>query len=562
MNHRPLAAILAPAILASLLLASCPALEISSFRWKSASGGDLPFTQSAGFPKGKENIFSAARSRNTYTLRKALEPEPGLMAAARFEVKSAEATIGFSLGPDAKHMSPEVRFGAKRGVAVFYLSIPESSPLKTLRITVDASRDSAGEKEENGAKDETTVAELESIAILPAFRGFEVADGEYRISDGIALDRPAGGASRWTIKKPFAGMESAAAGESPAMPLLVLRYAERAGADIVIEAGSKIVARCESARKEIRIPSTVFPGVSSQPEMTIVVPDTVRLESAYIEAVPAENASALDPGLILLQPRLKPGEDFAWYRWDLLPGVLMFDFRDYAVQDAYLKRLAFFVEKKGYAGRLAKDEEIASLHGWNAHDYKAEDVARFFSTAEKEGFPLNEEELRLRDFLLEKGLIAKKGRTYSGGDGAIISISQESAPYLRHTFLTHESSHAIFFADARYREACLSLWASMSREEKWFWILYFGWMNYDTSSSYLMASEMQAYLIQQPVKKAEEYFTKTLVDRLLENHPELEDQVAAYMGEFGDSFAEKAGILDAWLRSAYGFGAGTTFFLR
>ena len=102
----------------------------------------------------------------------------------------------------------------------------------------------------------------------------------------------------------------------------------------------------------------------------------------------------------------------------------------------------------------------------------------------------------------------------------------------------------------------------MSREEKWFWILYFGWMNYDTNSAYLMANEVQAYLIQQPPSKAQEYFTKTLPERLLERHPELKAPLDEYMGKFGLEFEKKAGLLDEWLRSAYGFGAGTTFFLR
>ncbi len=260
----------------------------------------------------------------------------------------------------------------------------------------------------------------------------------------------------------------------------------------------------------------------------------------------AGKAVTVDPGVTLLEPPLSDSQDFTWYRWDLLPDVIIFDFRNYAAQDAYLKRLAFFVEKKGFAGRLANDTDIAALHGWNAHDYKTDDLARFFSTAEKTGFQLNAEELRLRDFLVEK--FWNRGQGIPGLNGAIISISQESPAYLRHTFLTHESSHAIFFADARYREFCISMWNGMSKEEKWFWILYFGWMNYDTSSAYLMANEMQAYLTQQPPQKAEEYFTKTLAERLLEHHPELEAPLAEYRGSYGKEFANKAGILDTWLK--------------
>ena len=106
------------------------------------------------------------------------------------------------------------------------------------------------------------------------------------------------------------------------------------------------------------------------------------------------------------------------------------------------------------------------------------------------------------------------------------------------------------------------MWNAMSQEEKWFWVLYFGWMHYDIGSAYLMANEMQAYLIQQPARKAEEYFTKTLTERLLEKNPELKASLDAYVGKFGPEFARKAGLLDGWLRAEYGFGAGTTFFVR
>ncbi len=102
----------------------------------------------------------------------------------------------------------------------------------------------------------------------------------------------------------------------------------------------------------------------------------------------------------------------------------------------------------------------------------------------------------------------------------------------------------------------------MSREEKWYWTLYFGWMNYDVSSADLMANELQAYLVQQSPKSAGEYFRETLPGRVMEHHPELKEPYAAYMARFGDEFERKARLVDAWLRAKYGFGAGTTFFVR
>ena len=552
-------AALPAALVALLLLASCSGGDIASFKWRSASGENLPFAQTGGFPEGKENGFSGARPKNSYTLRKPLEAGRGSMVAVSVSSRREGLVIGLSLSSDPKKPGRERLFAAKEGRTRFYLSLPETRTVKSLALRLV--REGSG----LDPKDETVLAELEAVSVLPAFRGYErIRKDEYRISDGISIERQNPGSSLWSLERPFAGFgrEEREAGSSPGLPALTIRYAAPVDASIVVDAGRKIAARSASAGRKIVIPADVFPGAGLQASMTIAVPDAVELEAAYIEILPADQASAVDPGILLLRPSLPEGEDFAWYRWDLLPDVLMFDFRTYAVQDAYLKRLAFFVEKKGFAGRLARDSEIASLHGWNAHDYKMDDVARFFTDAVKADFPLRAEELRLRDFLVEKGLLDKRGREYSGGKGAIISISQESEPYLRHTFLTHESSHALFFADGAYRDFCVSMWNGMTKEEKWFWLLYFGWMNYNTSSSYLMANEMQAYLIQQLPRKAGEYFTKTLVERLLENHPELKEPLTIYMETFGAEFERKAAILDGWLKKAYGFGAGTTFFLR
>lgn len=557
------------AVIASIaFLHSCSSEGIASFAWKSSSEQAQVFSQAEHFPKGLENQFSQARPQNSFILRKAMTVEPGFMIAAVVKVKQDGLGIGFSLSSEGKKAGREVRFAAKQGRTTFYLNPPDSRNLKTLSISLFTLKGEALD-----TKDETSLFELESVSTLPSFLGFEQdKEGGDRISDGISIEASASGAGTWTFRAPFAPSLAYAELESGKTPgkaresvasALVIAYETNAEADIVIEAGQvKMLAKCASALKRILIPASAFQGAAGLERAVLSVPRGVRLTAAYVEAIPSEKAATVDPGVMLLEPPLSAGQDFAWYRWDLLPDVIMFDFKDYATQDAYLKRLAFFVEKKGFAGSLASDKDIAALHGWNAHDYKTDDLARFFSVAEKTGFQLNPEELRLRDFLVEKKLLERRGKEYLGLSGAIISISQESPPYLRHTFLTHESSHAIFFADSRYRQYCVSMWNAMSKEEKWFWILYFGWMNYDTSSAYLMASEMQAYLIQQPAKNAEEYFTKTLVERLLEHHPELEAPLADYMDTFGKEFASKAEMLDRWLRASYGFGAGTTFFLR
>ena len=535
---------------------SCSGADVASFPWKAARGNTLGFRQSASFPKGDENRFSATRPENSFSLKAPLTVEPGYMLAVSMKVRAENLVVALSFGQSAKNPGRTVSFAAQPGRTAFYLRAPDSRSVRYLTVAV---KPGSGQ---SGGKDETILAEIESVALIPAFLGYEKSkDGGYRVSEGLAIGRQNRDTSLWTIERPFADLRKSD-GSKSLVPALRLKYAASSDADIVVQAGTKVVIRAASAKKEALLPASVFPDAEKVGSIALTVPDGISMESISIESLPEEEARLLDPGIVLLQPALTEDQDLAYSRWDLLPDVVIFDFRNYAVQDSYLKRLAFFVEKKGFAGKLAKDEEIAALHGWNAHDYKTEDLAKFFTAAKKAGFSLNAKELWLRDFLVGNRLIAARGQEYKGLGGAIISISQESPTYLRHTFLTHESSHAIFFADEGYRAFCISMWNAMSQEEKWFWVLYFGWMHYDIGSAYLMANEMQAYLIQQPVRKAEEYFTKILTERLLEKNPELKASLDGYVEKYGPEFARKAGLLDGWLRAEYGFGAGTTFFVR
>jgi hypothetical protein len=541
------------ALLASLIasssIASCSSREVTSFSWKSGDGARLSFSQTAGFEKGKENLLSAAAPTNAYILARQEQIAAGSMLAVEVEVRREGLALSLCLSPGTRDSSTESRFAAQPGRTVFYISPPDGGAARRLRISV-----APLSGEWSNPKEGAPLAELKSVAVKPAFRGFERLSDGFRVSDGISAERAESGATRWSIGRPFSAASQSAS--------LVLRYAERSDANLTIEAREKILIRCASARKETILPAAALSDGSGLSSLAVTVPAGVQADAIFAEVLPEETASRVDPGVLLLEPPFAEGQDFLWYRWDLLPDVIVFDFRDYSVQDAYLKRLAFYVEKKGFAGRLAPDSEIASLHGWNAHDYKTEDLARFFSLAARSGFPLNDRELKLRDFLVAHGLLAKRGGDYAARHGAIISITRESPAYLRHTFLTHESSHALYFTDAAYRDYCVALWSSMTREEKWYWFLYFGWMNYDVSSADLMANEMQAYLVQQPPKSAGEYFRTTLPERVMEHHPELKEPYAAYLARFGDEFERKARMIDAWLRDKYGFGAGTTFFVR
>lgn len=248
------------------------------------------------------------------------------------------------------------------------------------------------------------------------------------------------------------------------------------------------------------------------------------------------------------------GPNFLASRWALFPSVLVLDFKDFSAQDRTFSRLAFFTEKSGYRGRLLTDEELAGLHGWNAHDYGPRALAAFFNAARKAAFPLDEEEKDLMAFALREGLIVPAGPGFAPGVGALLSISGESDIYARHLLLAHESYHGIFFTDPEYRKLCYSAWDAAEKNERLFVLRLLGYIGYDTGSRELTVNEFQAYLLQQPASMLESYIRR--MEPILANNPGFTTPSAdsAIPGLLAD---EKR--LEAFLRKNYGIGAGGAY---
>jgi hypothetical protein len=547
--------ILASILLSALILA-CSGSS-AGFRWNGMDGSSLAFSFRGASREQLPATFGKAHAKDIFTLKKAYLVPVGSSLEVRVRSKTGGGVL--SLGWTGKERKePEfARFSLAPGLTSFYLRLGKATEVRALSILLESS---SGELP-------VEVFVIESVSFTPEFVGYaREADG-VRISDGISIQKSDRGYATWTLAaSPAAGdgKSASATGGVKKLRTLSISYGKIPDSELAARIPDGISLRLGKAQgpRMIHLPLAGIPEFAKARQISVTVPDSAGLDSISIQAIDEEEARLVDPGILLLSSSLPEEGDFAWYRWDLLPGVLMFDFKSYEIQDRYLKRLAFFVEKKGFVGRLASDSELQPLHGWNAHDYKAEDLARYFTQATRTGFELNPEEKALGDFLVAKKVLLRSGKEFKPGEGAIISISKESPDYLRRMFLTHEASHAIFFLDEKYREFCTSLWESMDEGEKWFWKLYFGWMNYNTSSSYLMANEMQGYLVQQGITQTREYFTKVLGERILENHDELIGPITEYMAKYGMSFEARARQLDAWLKSRYGFGAGRMYFIR
>jgi hypothetical protein len=271
-----------------------------------------------------------------------------------------------------------------------------------------------------------------------------------------------------------------------------------------------------------------------------------------VEPIPA------DPGIILAYNRnLWRDRRYEVFQWEDFPSVLIFDTADYAVQDRLFKRLAFFVEKKGYAGRLMRDRDLAEFHGWNAHDYRAEDLAAFFAAARAQNFPLSPEEKELELILHNTGILSASGP----GTGAVLSVSRESSDYLRGLFMIHEGFHGLFFIDEDFQEFCRRRWEGFNPGAKRFLRSYFDYQGYNINDPFLMTNEFMAHILQQPVSRAGWYFGEVLAGRINESSWRREvlppqDEASGTWPDLARAFTREAEVLSAYVNQRWGFTAG------
>lgn len=227
---------------------------------------------------------------------------------------------------------------------------------------------------------------------------------------------------------------------------------------------------------------------------------------------------SLDPFHILeSEPHHWRREDFELYGWSALPGVLVFDTRDYSIQANFFKRLAFFVEKSDWQGQISSWDSLYDHHSYNAHNYRAADLARFFNQSAHGD--LTSGEKLLKEILVQNGIIGGGARRYYPISGGVLSISQESYPGLRKRLLVHELLHGVFYILTEYRQTAFDVWEELSVEEKSIWYLFLYSRDYHGDDTYLAVNEFQAYLLQQPEENWFKYFEEVIVPGIRSHVP-------------------------------------------
>lgn len=294
-------------------------------------------------------------------------------------------------------------------------------------------------------------------------------------------------------------------------------------------------------------------------EARLVPSPAVRVFPQSIPEDPPLSAIVADAGEILRYPQdAFRRADFELFAWDAYPSILVFDTVDYRTQARFFRRAAFFVEKVGYRGRLLTNAELESRHGWNAHNYRGEGLVAFFNAASDAGFPLNPEEVLLRDICVRAGIIVVEGERFVAGTGGVLSISRDqsgSAP-LRELLLTHELMHGAYYVNRDFRLGVDAVWESLSAEEREFWRVFMESMTYDPSDEYLMRNEFQAYLLQQSLWEVNWYMIARVAARLLERGGAGAELASAFLESHPRPFAEAAVELNRLLWAHVGFIGG------
>lgn len=448
--------------------------------------------------------------------------------------------------------------GGFLGLGAEYRVLRYRVPLGGVRLgllSISAEYTEGARQGEAPAKsDQDPVFHLLGLRIIPRWFGYALEGDTLTASPFVAPDL--------NVSSPALVMEPP------------VRFLPAAGGELSFgEVGTRLFLSIGQVEYEYRSPGVHrapvhrFPlrGLSENPYPIrlsgAVLPSFLALE-AEVERLFLRDPIPADPAVVLgfRQEAWRDGR-YEVFAWDRFPSVLIYDTADYAVQDRLFKRLAFYVEKAGFRGRLARDEEIASLHGWNAHNYRAEDLAAFYELARTSGFILNAEERELASMLLAAGIITTRDGGYVPGVGAVISLSRESPPYLRSLFMVHEAYHGLFFIDADFRDYAQERWDNLEPRARAFISSYFDYLRYDTTDTYLMKNELMAYCLQQPVASAGRYFGKVLAERL-DADPRRrrvlppKDQASGSWPTIADQFTSEAVAFSTYAERRWDLSAG------
>ncbi len=470
-----------------------------------------------------------------------------------FKIEGDGATVGnWILPADASIVTDKTPSAIR-------FAVPANAP-RFQKISISVSRNA---KPSDDEKDSFLC--IQSLGVTKRWFGFSWEDGEFLLTPFVQEHASYSGNQTWLIDPPPEYRSADAVVFSAGA--FYDDSAERTGGEdtIIVEPGEIFFEWKGPYEKgnALHIPPGMLPpnpypllvSISSAMGMA-------RLESSTPCVFPLEPIRA-DPGIALAY-REGDWRDSRYevFQWEGFPSILIFDTANYDVQNNMFRRLAFFVEKEGYRGKLLSDKELEGMHGWNAHDYRAEDLAVFFDRAETSDFPLLPEERELCEILFANDILKRESNgKISPGTGAVISVSRSSSDTLRAQFMAHEGFHGLFFIDEDFRTFTKNRYNDLTPVARNFLHSFLDYQNYDIADSYLVLNEFQAYVLQQSEDRAYWYFGGNLAARL-EASPwrrallPKKDEYSGTWPVIGSAFETEAKAFSAYVYDRWGFSAG------
>ena len=148
------------------------------------------------------------------------------------------------------------------------------------------------------------------------------------------------------------------------------------------------------------------------------------------------------------------------------------------------------------------------------HDVLVSELVQFFNYALRDKIELNPEEITLRDFLVEQGLVRLWRGFYQAmkPDVVLLAVPQTQArkanePMVsdgaRYAILLHELAHAEYYTNPHYAKFCQRYWyETLTEDQRELFKRFLANFNYSVNNEELLINEMQAYLMFTPDPKS------------------------------------------------------------
>ena len=207
------------------------------------------------------------------------------------------------------------------------------------------------------------------------------------------------------------------------------------------------------------------------------------------------------------------------------PNIYVFDFKGLNNQGRSFNRITQFTEQQTtepypkVLNNLELSRYIEAARRTQAdfafgHDVLVGELVQFFNYSQRDKVELNPEEILVRDFLTEQGLIRFWRGFYQAmrPDVVILAVPQTqdrkaNEPMVstgaRYAILLHELAHGEYYTNTHYQKFCQRFWyETLTENQREAFKKFLGNFNYAVNNEELLINEMQAYLMFTPDPKS------------------------------------------------------------